>query len=98
MHQAFFQHHFINPESLQLLLTIGFILTAVSLFLFVSWSVNFYSAALALSAIYNTIWGIVHHKYIDRNLTREIVYEYLAVLFVILVIVFSSTNFSQKVL
>lgn len=97
IHQAFFQHHYIGHKTVEIILLAGLVTAESAGVIFAIWNVNFYSGALVISAVYNTIWGIIQHKYIDRNLTREIVYEYLAVLFVILVIVFSTTNFSQRI-
>lgn len=96
-YQALFQHHFIGFKSLKFLLTASIFLAVVGYVVYRLWNVNFYSGALVLTAIYNTIWGIIHHQYIDKNLTREMVYEYLAVLFVILVIVFGTTNFAERI-
>lgn len=97
LYQALFQHHHISFRMLNIILLAAALIALVSYFVYETWNANYYSGALVLSGIYNTIWGIIHHKFIDHNLTREAVYEYLAVLFVILVIVFSTTNFSERV-
>lgn len=97
MYQALFQHHYVGSKMLKFLLITGALLGAAGYLIYFFWNVNFYSGALVLAAIYNAVWGIVHHKYIDQNLTRQIVYEYLAVLFVILVIVFGTTNFAERI-
>jgi hypothetical protein len=97
MYQALFQHHYVGFKMLKFLFIAGILLGAVGYMLYALWNVNFYGAALVLTALYNATWGMVHHEYIDKNLTREIVYEYLAVLFVVLVIIFSTTNFSQRI-
>ena len=95
--QAFFQHHFLGFDTLKYLLSASVILGVTGYFVFMSWNVNYFSGALVLAAIYNTIWGFFHHDLIDKNLTREIVYEYVAVLFVVLVFVFGTTNFAQRI-
>ena len=97
LYQALFQHHETGFETLKFLFATSLILGATAFFLYYFWNVNYFSGALVLTGIYNTIWGLIHHKWIDKNLSREMVYEYLAVLFVILVIVFSSTNFAQRI-
>lgn len=97
MYQALFQHHFVGFETLKLLFYTSLALGVAGYLVYFFWNVNYYSGGLVLTALYNTIWGIIHHKYIDKNLTVETVYEYLAVLFVILVIVFSTTNFAEKI-
>lgn len=97
MYQALFQHHFAGFRMLKFLFATGILLGAAGYAIYFLWNVNYYSGALVLAALYNTVWGIVHHKYIDENLTAEIVYEYLAVLFLILVIIFGGTNFAERI-
>ncbi len=97
MYQALFQHRYTGFDSLKFLLSSSLVFGVAGYAIYFFWNVNFYSGALVLTALYNTAWGIIHHKYIDNNLTREIAYEYLAVLFVILVIVFGTTNFAQRI-
>lgn len=97
MYQALFQHHYVGFGQLRYLLLAAAGIGLAGYFLYYLWNVNYFSGALVLAAGYNTIWGIIHHKYLDRDLRREIVYEYLAVLFVILVIVFGTTNFAEKI-
>lgn len=97
MYQALFQHHYVGFKTIKILLGTGIFLAAIGYAVYRLWNVNFYSGALVLTAFYNTVWGLVHHHRIDKNLTREMVYEYLAVLFVILVIVFSTTNFAERI-
>lgn len=97
LYQALFQHHETGFETLKYLFLTSLILGSIAYLLYYLWNVNYFTGALVLTGIYNTIWGIIHHKWIDNNLTREMVYEYIAVLFVILVIVFSSTNFAERI-
>ncbi len=97
MYQALFQHHFVSFDILRLLCYTGLVMGVAGYLVYFFWNVNYYSGALILTGIYNTMWGLVHHKYIEKNLTVEMVYEYLAVLFVILVIVFSTTNFAARI-
>jgi len=97
MYQALFQHHDKPDVTLKFIIPIAMFLGACSYAVYFYWNVNFYSAALFLAALYNTAWGLMHHKYIDRDLTPKIIYEYLAVLFVVLVILFSTTNFTEKI-
>src|SRR3990167_3718561 len=96
-YQALFQHHAVDFNMLKFLFFTSIGLGVLGYFLFYYWNANYFSGALVLTAVYNTIWGIVHHKYIDKNLNRDLVYEYLAVLFVILVILIGSTNFGERI-
>ena len=95
--QALFQYHTLGFQTLKYLLTTSMVMAICAFALYVFWNVNYYSGALALAAVYNTIWGVVHHRFISKDITREIVYEYLAVLFIVLVIVFSTTNFAERI-
>ena len=96
-YQALFQHHYMNAEVLGILISSAIVLSGLGFVLYEFWNVNYFSGALLLSAVYNTIWSFVHHGLIDKNLSRKMIYEYLAVLFVIVVIVLSTTNFAERV-
>lgn len=97
LYQALFQHHFVGFKMLPFLASSSLLLAALGYAVYYLWNVNYFSGALVLTAVYNTIWGYIHHKYLDEDLNREIVYEYLAVLFLVLVIVFSTTNFAERI-
>lgn len=97
LYQALFQHHHVEFRLMKYVFASVLFLGALAYFIYEFWNVNYYSGALVLTAFYNTIWGMIHHRYIDRNLTRTIMYEYLAVLFVVLVIVISTTNFAERI-
>ncbi len=96
-HQAFFQHHYNGYKTVEIFSVCGIVLSWVAALVYLFWNVNYFTGALVIAAVYIACWGIVQHKYIDRNLTREIVYEYLSVLFVVIVLVFSMTNFRERI-
>ena len=98
LYQAFFQHHYISLGTVGLILLSALAIALIGYYMFSIWNVNYFSGALAVAVFYNTIWGLMHHKLIEKNLSRDMVYEYLTVLFVVLVIIFSTTNFSERVL
>ena len=98
LYQAFWQHHFITWKSVWLISLSSLGLGLLGSWIFSVWNVNYFSGALVMAAVYNTMWGIFHHKLIDKNLNRVMVYEYLAVLFVVLVIIFNTTNFSERII
>lgn len=97
LHQAMFQHHFIGFDTLKFLIFISGLMGIFGFLVYLYWPVNYFTGALVLTAIYNTIWNLIHHKFMEKNLTRLLVYEYFAVLFLILVIVFSITNFGERI-
>jgi len=96
-HQAFFQHNALGFTSTVAMVVGAFIVAVTAAIVYLVWNANYFSAALAVTAVYNTVWGYIQHKHIDRDITRELVYEYLAALFVILVILVNTTNFSQRI-
>ncbi|OGE83952.1 MAG: hypothetical protein A2846_00160 [Candidatus Doudnabacteria bacterium RIFCSPHIGHO2_01_FULL_49_9] len=95
-HQAFFQHHYDSYKTVEIFSVCGIVIAWTAALVNVFWNVNYFSGATVITAVYIACWGIVQHKYIDQNLTREIVYEYLSVLFVVLVLLVSMTNFGEK--
>lgn len=97
VYQAMFQHHEVSFATLKFILLMSAGMGALGYFVYLYWPVNYFSGALTLTAVYNTVWGLVHHHYLEKNLRRLLVYEYLAVLFVVLVIIFSMTNFAERI-
>jgi len=97
VYQALFQHHNVSFETQKFILFISAVLGLVAFAVYIFWNSNYFTGALVITAVYNTAWGLTHHKFMDRDLSRKIVYEYAAVLFLVLVVVFSITNFAERI-
>jgi hypothetical protein len=97
LYQALFQHNFLNFHIFIWIVIIALAMGVVSFWVFENWNTQYFSAGLVMLAVYNTMWGILHH-YLDKTLTRKVVFEYLAMMLLIISILFASHNFNQKVI
>ncbi len=97
VYQALFQHRLLNFLIFVWTIIIALAMAVLSLWVYTNWSSEYLTAGLVMLAVYNALWGILHH-YLDNTLTKKIVFEYLAMMVFIITIVFASHNFNQRVL
>ena len=96
LYQALFQFHADTFRNVIPSLSIALVITAVSVFVYSFWNVNYFTAGLLLTAIYNFCWNILLHR-IKKTLTPEVFVEQLAFLLLLLVMVFGVTNFKERI-
>jgi hypothetical protein len=96
IYQALFQHRLLNFSIFLWIVIIALIMGIVSLWVYANWSTEYLTAGLVMLAVYNSLWGILHH-YLDNSLTKKIAFEYLAMMIFIISFVFASHNFNQRV-
>lgn len=96
MYQALFQFAKMQPKHIAEVFFISAIVALASYFVYKNWSVNYFSAGLFLTAIYNFLWTMYFH-YTNKTLTREIAIEQCAILLLLLVMVFGTTNFKAQI-
>ena len=97
VYQALFQHNLLNFQIFLWIVIISLIMSAVSLWVFSSWNAEYFTAGLVMAAVYNMLWGVLHH-HLDKTLTRQVVFEYLVMMVLILSFIFASHNFNQRVI
>lgn len=97
VYQALFQHRLLNFSVFMYTLGVAMIMGLVSLWVYVNWNSEYFTAGLVMLAVYNALWGILHH-HLDHNLTNKIVFEYLAMMIFIVTLIFASHNFSQRII
>ena len=95
LYQALFQHRLLNFSIFMWIVIISLTMGIVSLWVYSNWSSEYLTAGLVMLAIYNSMWGILHH-YLDHTLTKKIAFEYLAMMVFIVSFVFASHNFNQN--
>jgi hypothetical protein len=96
VYQALFQHKLLSLHALVPILMVA-ILTALTLVIVLQkWNLNYYTAGLMVVVVYNTAWGLLH-KYLDKELTRRMVGEYLAMLLVLISIILATQNFDGRI-
>jgi len=97
IYQALFQHNLLTFSIFLWIVIIAMVMAIVSMWVYGNWNAQYFSAGVVMLAIYNTLWGLLHH-YLDRSLTRTVVLEYLVMLLLVISILFASHNFNQRVL
>jgi hypothetical protein len=96
IYQALFQHRLLNFEILIWIIIISLTQAVVSLWVYQNWNTEYFSGGLVMLAVYNMLWGILHH-HLDKTLNRKIVFEYLVMMIFIISVLFASHNFHQRV-
>lgn len=96
MYQALFQFSRMKLESILHVFLISAFVAVASFFVYKQWNVNYFSAGLFLTAIYNFLWTIFFH-YTNKTLTREIMIEQVAILVLLMIMVFGTTNFRSQI-
>lgn len=97
VYQALFQHKLLTFNLYFLILGIAGVCSLASFWVYQYWNWNYLSGALIVLAIYNTLWGFLHH-HLEKTLTRKLVVEYTLMLVVILSILIAGTNFSSRII
>jgi hypothetical protein len=96
MYQALFQFHELTREHVWAIIGVSMVLTVASFFVYSYWNVNYFSAGLFMTGIYNFTWSMLYHT-LKKTLTKEVFLEHLAILAVILVVVIGGTNFKAQI-
>ncbi len=97
IYQALFQHRLLNFSVFMWTLCLAMVMGLVSLWVYTNWNTEYFTAGLVMLAVYNALWGILHH-HLDHNLTKKIALEYLAMMIFIVTLVFASHNFNQQII
>jgi hypothetical protein len=97
LYQALFQHRLLDLWAEVYALGIAGAATLVAWWLYIFWNVQYLTGGLVILAVYNAAWGILHH-FLDRSLSKKIVWEYLFIMLVIFSILFATHDFSVRVL
>ncbi len=96
LYQALFQLSEYKAKYLGNILAVSAFMTIISYYVFQNWNVNYFSAGLFMTAVYNFFWNMLHHS-IRKTLTAQIFLEQLAILALIIIMVFGVTNFNAKI-
>ena len=96
MYQALFQFHALNRSHVLAIVAVSLVLAISSFFVYSYWNVNYFSAGLFMTGIYNFTWSMLYHT-IKKTLTKEVFLEHFAILVIIMVIVIGGTNFKAQI-
>lgn len=96
VYQALFQHKLLTFQIFLWIIIIALILGIVSVLVYSNWNTEYFTAGLVLLAVYNCLWGILHH-HLDRTLSRRLVFEYVVMMLFVVSFLLASHNFDQRV-
>ncbi len=96
LYQSLFQFCVLSGQHFLIVLGIAAAVTISSFFVYKYWNVNYFSAGLFMTAIYNFGWSLFYHK-IKETLSLQVFMEQLAILALILIMVFGVTDFKAKI-
>ena len=97
LYQALFQHRLLNFQIVIWILVIAFAQGVASYWVYNNWNTEYFTAGLVMLAVYNTLWGILHH-HLDKTLTRKVVFEYVIMMVFIITFLLAGHNFNQRVI
>jgi hypothetical protein len=96
LYQALFQFCTINLKNVTYAVLISLGIAVASVFVYDKWNVNYFSAGLFLTAVYNFCWNLLYH-HIKKTLDIRVLFEQTALLVLLLVMVFGITNFRARI-
>lgn len=96
LYQSLFQFCALSFHNFMIVLSIACAVTLSAVFVYKFWNVNYFSAGLFMTAIYNFGWSLFYHK-IQKTLSLQVLMEQIAILALILVMVFGVTNFNARI-
>jgi hypothetical protein len=95
-YQALYQYNSLGFRNVALAAAVALAMCAVSYFVFAYWNVNYFSAGLLMAAVYNLMWGMLFHS-VNQRFTRDNIFENLIIFVIMVVIVFGTTNFAERI-
>lgn len=97
LYQALFQHSLLYFRILLLAVVIAIFVALVAVIVYNYWETNYLTGAMVVLAVYNSLWGMLHH-HLDRTLTKKLAFEYVLIMFLAISILLASHDFGAKVL
>lgn len=97
VYQALFQHRWLTFNVLLSVIIISLAMGIVSLWVYHNWNTEYLTGGLIMLAIYNFMWGLLHH-HIEKTLTKKIFLEYSLMMILVVSLVLASHNFNQRVI
>lgn len=96
LYQALYQHRLLRADVYPAMLMFATLMTLVFAAVFQKWNVNYYTAGLMIGVIYNGAWNVLH-RYLDRTLTRKILWEYAFMLIVLVSLILATHDFQGRI-
>ncbi|MEK7075388.1 MAG: hypothetical protein AAB948_01135 [Patescibacteria group bacterium] len=96
LYQALFQFAELSLKHVFYVFIISALLSAASYFVYKLWNVNYFSAGLFMTAVYNLLWNLFYNK-INNTLSARVLAEQVTIFVLIVVMVLGVTNFKARI-
>jgi hypothetical protein len=96
IYQVLFQHKLLDFNAHIWMLAISTVVSAAAFWVYAYWGAAYLTGALVVLAVYNVMWGLLHH-HLDKNLTKKIVIEYILMTMVLLSLLIGSHDFMPRI-
>jgi hypothetical protein len=96
LYQALFQFCKITLQNLGYAVLVSILMSVASYFVYQNWNVNYFSAGLFMTALYNLFWNLLYQT-IKGTRTPRAIAEQFAIFLLIVIMVFGVTNFNAKI-
>jgi hypothetical protein len=96
IHQALFSYNYHKSGLVLTTLVLAVAIGGAGAWVYQNWTYQYFTGALVLLALYNTVWGFIHH-YLDKTFTTKVALEYLIFGLLIISIIFATHNFGTKI-
>ncbi|MBX4204818.1 MAG: hypothetical protein KW788_01355 [Candidatus Doudnabacteria bacterium] len=97
IHQALFSYGYHRSSLLIVNFVAAVIMGFVGTWVYSNWTYQYFTGALILLAMYNTVWGFIHHS-LDRTFTTKVALEYLVMGILVVSIIFATHNFGTRII
>jgi hypothetical protein len=95
MHAALFSHNHTSVRLSMTTLACSLLVGSLSIWVYHNWTYQYFTGALILLVLYNTLWGFIHH-YVDRTFTSRLALEYLILGLLVASIILAGHNFGVR--
>lgn len=96
IYQALYLHRKITGGNTLVSLAIAAAMGVAGYLVYIFWGYNYFTAAVFLAALYNSMWGTFHY-HLDQSLTWRAFWEILIISAIVAGMVFSVTNFKARI-
>lgn len=96
IYQALFQFHALTLKTIVIIIGISLLMSAIAIGVYYYWNVNYFTAGLFLTAIYNFQWTLLFHN-VRKTLTKAIWIEQITFLLLFMVLILGVTNFKERI-
>jgi hypothetical protein len=96
IYQALFAYGYHKPGLVFTAIFLSAIVAWIGTWVYHNWNYQYFTGALMLLALYNTIWGFIHHI-LEKTFTSKVALEYLILGLLVVSIILATHNFGTRI-